>query len=134
MRGKNLKLLVENLQSFKLTCRQASKIEYPQLAALRISFDWQDDPQQADMFAAAILQIRKGLNPDWKTPLQMLVEVLVRSWRSTQVKQLARFEPELFIRWDHKTMTFKDFITSEHVFERLELIPDVYFQVVSRLL
>ena len=112
-RWKNAALLVSRLQRFLEIIdlsHNEHKVEYYQLNAFRDLFSWRNNPEQADMLAAALIELRRHLSPGWKTPLQMLVEVLVHNGRASLASELVRFEPDIVIRTEEGKLSANQYI------------------------
>jgi hypothetical protein len=101
---------------------------------LRDLFDWKNNKEEADMLAALLIVIRMMVSPGYKTPLQILVEVLVNSGRASLAEEVTKYTSDVFIKFDRKEMSVKDYIKQVKSQERLHPINPYYFEIGKQLL
>lgn len=138
-RWKSAVFLVNKINKLKAYIRETPggnghKVEYQHLVFLRNLFNWQKSPEEADMLASVLMELRKEISPGYKTPLQMLVEVLVLSGRASLARDLTKFVPDIFIRKNRQQLTVNEFIASVDISERPQPISEDYMKIVRRLL
>jgi hypothetical protein len=129
--------MVDRLERFKLKIKgnqDIHKIDYSTLRFLSDLFDWRKDPEEADMLAAILMEIRKHISPGYKSPIQLLTEVLVYSGRSQLAAQLTQFDPDLFILEGHQRMRPKEFINSINIPQRTQPISTDYINIAQKML
>lgn len=109
-------------------------IEFSHLTILRELFNWEEDFTQADMLAAIIIELRKKLPSEWKTPLQMLIEVLVQSGRSSLALEIVKFEIGFNIPFKGHKLTVKEYISVQNIPERKIAISSDFSIIAQKML
>jgi superfamily II DNA/RNA helicase len=111
------------------------EITIKDLKALRKLFDWQNNPEQADMLAAILIFLQRRLTPNWKTLVGMLVEVLVLAGRKTYaLNYVDDCDGDLKIYHEGHLIDAMDYINKIYVSERKPPIPNEYTKLVERML
>jgi len=129
--------MVDRLEKFKTILKDnqdIQRIDYSTLRLLSDLFEWRKDQEEAEMLAAILMEIREYISPGYKSPIQLLTEVLVYSGHSQLATQLTQFDPDLFIRKDHKKISPKEFINSINIHQRTQPISSNYINIAQKLL
>jgi len=98
------------------------------------AFVWRDDVEQADMLAVILDRMILGLNPNWKTPIARLVEVLVAGKRFENAKEVAIIHEDLRIRIKAGNVSAEEFIEKQALGGRDVPISKDYVQLSKMIL
>ncbi len=86
------------------------------------------------MLAIVLMELRKELTPGYKSPLQMLVEVLAVSGRISQARNLCRFEPDLYLFQDRKKIRAVEYLASIKAADREGEIPSDFVVIAKNMI
>lgn len=110
------------------------RLEYKHLVFLKESFEWTKNPDEADMLAAILSELRKKSPPGWKTIAVILMETLVISGRSSMAEEAGRNQTDLsFVQNGHKVSLY-DYLASVHIAQRSEPISPDYLKIAEKSL
>lgn len=131
------KFLVRKIIEFQLNLASSlsnGPIARDELTSLRDSFNWRSDYDQADMLATVLAKLCKKLSPGWKTPVAMLVEVLIVAGRLEVARIFAAFEPDLLIYHNNQRFTVEQYIGQVYIPKRDHPIPAEFIKVVDEMI
>jgi hypothetical protein len=96
-------------------------------------FSWREDLEEADMLVVVLTTLLRRLDPHWKTPQAMLIEVLVAAGRFDEAFSFAEKYPTLKIRKDGINMQANIFIKDSKTSLRRSPIFQGYYSIASSM-
>jgi len=126
---RRVQIFTQGILKYRTIFRQAGrgyKVSPEDLQMIRSAFQWRSEPDQAEMLAYILLNLVKMLNPNWKTPIAYLVEVLVYAGRLEDARKVCAREPDLNVYYDGRRMDLDSLILRVKPIPRKDPIPEEY--------
>jgi len=126
--------MVKSAHRFMKTIRysSAARLENQHIEMLRRDFDYQKDPEQADMLAALLKRLLSVTNPHWFSPLVLYVEALVCGGRLEAARELARGYHNLVFGKEKETI--EEYINEIGPIQRSGPISKDYYLIAKQVI
>lgn len=136
-RWKNVRLMVSKanvLTRFRMKGFVSQEEQKNYLAYICAEFNWQKDPEQADMLASILIAWCKTINPTWKTPFARLAEVLTLAGRGAAALEIANKAGLMYILLNGRKVMVVELVGLQKKPIKTQSISSDYQQIVRNIL